>query len=403
MQKLKSFLRQYPRQFWLMFFGMFLSTIGTSMIWPFLMIYVKAKLGQPLGVVASLFTINSLVSLAAAFIAGPIADRAGRKWVLIVSLIGNGLVYLLLGQAATLLEFAILMIFWGLFSPLYRVGGDAMLADLIPPHQRPDAFALLRMSNNVGIALGPAIGGFIASSSYFIAFICAATGLTSYGLLLLFFARETLPDEAKNNFKPRHPFEGYGTVLHDRHFLTTTGGFMLAQMAIVPIWVLMSVYVKENFGIAENQFGLIAATNAMMVILFQFPVTMITKRFPPLSVMTAGTAIYALATFCISLASGFWGFWLCMVLMTSGELMLVPTSSTYAANLAPTNMRGRYMSIYGLSWGVASGVSSPMGGFLNDNLGPKAIWYGASLMGVLGMSVFLRLRQKHPEPESLVH
>lgn len=386
-----------------MFFGMFLSTIGTSMIWPFLMIYVKAKLDQPLAMVASLFTINSIVSLGAAFIAGPIADRVGRKWVLVVSLIGNGLVYLLLGQATTMTQFVFLMIFWGLFSPLYRVGGDAMLADLIPPHQRPDAFALLRMSNNVGIAIGPAIGGFIASSSYFIAFICAAAGLSSYGLLLLFFARETLPMKAKNKAKSRHPFEGYGTVLRDRHFLTATGGFMLAQMAVVPIWVLMSVYVKDNYGLAENQFGLIAATNAIMVILFQFPVTIVTKRFPPLSVMAMGTAIYALATFCISLASGFWGFWLCMVFMTCGELMLVPTSSTYAANLAPADMRGRYMSIYGLSWGVASGVSSPMGGFLNDNLGPRAIWYGASLMGIFGMSVFLRLQRKYPETEILVH
>jgi predicted MFS family arabinose efflux permease len=214
-----------------------------------------------------------------------------------------------------------------------------MLADLIPPDRRPDAFALLRMSNNVGIAIGPAIGGFIASSSYYIAFLCAAAGLASYGLLLTFFARETLPEETRHKPKPRYPFEGYGTVLRDRQFLTATGGFMLAQMAIVPIWVLMSVYVKENYGVAENQFGLIAATNAVMVIIFQFPVTLITKRFQPLTVMATGTAIYALATFCIALASGFWGFWLCMVLMTSGELILVPTSSTYAANLAPADMR----------------------------------------------------------------
>jgi MFS family permease len=384
-----------------MFFGMFLSTIGTSMIWPFLMIYVSEKLDQTLAAVASLLTINSVVSLGSAFIAGPIADRVGRKWVLVISLIGNGLVYLLLGQATTFSQFAILMVFWGIFSPLYRVGGDAMLADLIPPERRPDAFALLRMSNNVGIAIGPAIGGFIASSSYFIAFICAAAGLTSYGLLLAFFARETLPEKAQTDPKPRHPFEGYGTVLRDKHFLTATGGFWLAQMAVVPIWVLMSVYVKENYGIAENQFGLIAATNAVMVILFQFPVTQQTKRFSPLAVMAAGTAIYTVATFCISLASGFWGFWLCMVLMTSGELMLVPTASTYAANLAPPDMRGRYMSIYGLSWGVASGVSSPLGGFLNDRIGPKAIWYGASVMGLLGLSVFLQLRRKYPESQTL--
>jgi len=401
--RIKHFIRQYPQQFWLMFSGMLLSTMGTSMIWPFLMIYVSEKLDRPLAAVASLLTINSLMSLGSALVAGPIVDRAGRKWVLIISLIGNGLVYLLMGQANSLMQFALLMAFWGLFSPLYRIGGDAMLADLVPPEQRAEAFALLRMSNNVGIAIGPAIGGFIASSSYNIAFVCAAAGLTGYGLLLAFFARETLPESGTMKRKLRHPLEGYGIVLRDRHFLTATGGFMLAQMCIVPIWVLLSVYVKNNFGIPENQFGLIAATNAVMVILFQFAITQQTKRLSPLPVMAVGTSIYALATFGISLATGFWGFWLCMVVMTFGELILVPTSSTYAANLAPADMRGRYMSIYGLSWGIASGIASPLGGFLNDNIGPQAIWYGASLTGVLGVVVFLRLKQRDPEPESLVN
>jgi MFS family permease len=390
-QKLRHILAAYPRQFWLMFFGMFLSTVGASMIWPFLMVYVSGKLDQPLGTVASLLTINAVVSLGAAFIAGPVTDRFGRKWVLVVSLLGNALVYLLLGQAITLLHFAILMVFWGLFSPLYRVGGDAMLADLVPPDQRADAYALLRMSNNVGVAIGPAIGGFIASSSYFIAFICAATGLASYGLLLAFFARETLPEREENEAPLENPFAGYKTVLSDRHFLAVTAGFMLAQMCAVSFWVLLGVYTKVNFGIPESQFGLIATTNAVMVILFQYLITQRTKRFAPLRVIAAGAAVYALAAFSVSLGTNFWGFWLSMVVMTVGEMILVPTTSTYVANLAPVDMRGRYMSIYGLSWGVAAGVASPMGGFLNDFIGPKAIWYGAALAGTVGAGLLLRL------------
>jgi len=378
-----------------MLLGMLLSTVGTSMIWPFLVIYVSEKLQQPLTTVTSLLTINSAVSLGAAFIAGPLTDRLGRKGVLVVSLISNGLVYLFLGQAATFAQFAILMAFWGLFTPLYRVGGDAMLADLVPPERRADAFAMLRMSHNLGIAVGPAVGGFIAASSYGVAFVCAACGLAGYGLLLAFFAHETLPesDGVPLSQKPRHALrlEGYDIVLHDRRFMISTAGLTLAQMCIIPIWVLLSVYAKRHFSVPESQFGLIAATNAVMVILFQFAVTQKTKTHPPLLVMAAGAAIYALATFGVSLASGFWGFWLCMVVMSTGELILVPTSSTYAANLAPRDMRGRYMSIYGLSWGIASGIASPMGGFLSDTLGPRAIWYGGALMGALGAAVFLSL------------
>lgn len=66
-----------------------------------------------------------------------------------------------------------------------------------------------------------------------------------------------------------------------------------------------------------------------------------------------------------------------MVIMTTGELLLVRTSSTYVANLAPADKRGRYMSIYGLTWGVSSGVGPLVGGMLSDNIGPKAPWQAA--------------------------
>ena len=119
--------------------------------------------------------------------------------------------------------------------------------------------------------------------------------------------------------------------------------------------------------------------------------------------MAGGTAIYAVASGSVSFATGFWGFWICMVVMTIGELMLVPTSSTYAANLAPADMRGRYMSIYSLSWGIASGIASPLGGFLNDAINPQAIWYGAATMGSIGMVIFLMLWRKQPRAETLVN
>ena len=83
--------------------------------------------------------------------------------------------------------------------------------------------------------------------------------------------------------------------------------------------------------------------------------------------------------------------------------MLVPTASTYTANLAPIDMRGRYLSIYGLTWGIASGVASPMGGFLSDTYGTQYIWYGAALVGVLGVFSFLLLDRVARYHQSLVN
>ncbi|HEX7976010.1 MAG TPA: MFS transporter, partial [Anaerolineales bacterium] len=135
-QRIRQAQQAYPRQFWLLFWGMLISTIGASMIWPFLMIYVSGKLRLPLTTVASLMTLSAIMGLVFSFIAGPVTDRAGRKWVMVVSLLGNAAGYLLMSRAATLPQFALLMAFNGAVNPLYRVGADAMMADLIPPERR---------------------------------------------------------------------------------------------------------------------------------------------------------------------------------------------------------------------------------------------------------------------------
>ncbi len=383
--------RDYPSQFWLMFWGMLMSTVGASMIWPFLTIYVSGRVQRPLGQVASLMTLNSLVGIGAAFLAGPITDRLGRKWVMVISLVGNGAVYLLMGQAERLWHFALLLSLWGFFGPMYRIGGDAMLADLVPPQRRPDAYALLRMSNNVGVAVGPAVGGFLASTSYGVAFLMAALGLSGYGFLLAFFARETLPRSARSQpLEP--PWKAYRQVLRDGRFLRFVGLFVAAQMCAVLIWVLMGVYAKTQYGVLENRFGLIATTNATLVVALQFSITQRTKRYPPLRMLALGTLLYALGVGSVALARGFWGFWFSMVVYTLGEMVLVPTASTYAANLAPAEMRGRYMSIYGLGWNVAAGLASPLGGYLSDFFGPASTWYGGLFIGLLGAAGFLRLQ-----------
>jgi MFS family permease len=83
-----------------------------------------------------------------------------------------------------------------------------------------------------------------------------------------------------------------------------------------------------------------------------------------------------------------------MVVMTIGELIIVPTSSTYIANLAPVDMRGRYMSFYTLTWGVASGIGPVFGGFLSDLFGPKAIWIGGAIAGGMGVVFFQILARR---------
>lgn len=394
---LRALWSVYPRQFWLLFFGLMISTIGSSMIWPFQMIYASERLGLPLTAAAGLVSLNWWMGLLSSFVAGPIIDRAGRKWVMAISLFVNGLAYLGLSHADTLPEFALLMGMAGAFNPLYRVGADAMMGDLIGPEKRVDAYSLLRTSNNVGVALGPAIGGIIASNSYTIAFYCAAAGLLIYSVMVTFLAGETLPAEVRANLPKREPFGGYGRVLKDRQFMAFIGAFTLTQFCASLIWILMGVYAKQNFGVEESQYGFIPTVNALMVIFFQFFVTQVTKRHSPLGMLTIGSLFYAVAVGSVALAGGFWGFLASMVVLTIGELILSPTATTMAANLSPAEMRGRYMSIYGLTWGVAAMISPIFGGLLNDYVAPAATWVGGGVIGAASVIFFLVLIRRYPK------
>jgi MFS family permease len=393
---LHSLIREYPSQFWLLFWGMLVSTVGASMIWPFLMIFVSERLQLPLSVVATLMTLNSGVGLMFSFIAGPIIDKVGRKWVMVISLVMNGIAYLLMSQAQSLPAFAMLMALSGAFNPLYRVGADAMMADLIQKEKRVEAYSILRMGNNVGVALGPAIGGFLATLSYTLAFAFAATGMLMYSSLVAFFARETLPAApARLSSEPvRERLGGYDKVWRDRKFLSFIGAFALTQISAAIMWVLLSVYAKQNFQVPENQYGFIPTTNAVMVVLLQMFVTLRVKNRSPLYVLSFGAFIYAIGVGSVALGQGFWYFWGSMVVFTIGELILTPTATTMAANLAPTDMRGRYMSIYGLTWGVGIGIGPVLGGLLNDSLGPAFIWYGGMVIGLMSALVFLMLARR---------
>ena len=307
-QTLRKAFQTYPSQYWLMFVGMLISTIGSSMIWPFIMIYVSGRLNLPLTQIASLTSINAGVGLVFNFIAGSTTDKIGRKWVMVISLLGNGLVYLLQSHATTYGGFALAMGLAGAFNPLYRVAADAMMADMIPNDQRSEAYSVMRMSNNLGISLGPTIGGFIAARSYNTVFYIAASGMIIYSLLIILFARETLP--GKNGSTPvqvTRESGGYGKVMRDRHFLSFISAFTFCQLTASIVWVLLSVYVKTNYHIPEQQFGLIAATNAIMVVLFQIWVTKLTRRYQPLKAMIVGALFFAVGVGSIGLGTRFLG------------------------------------------------------------------------------------------------
>ena len=388
-----AFFSRYPLQFWLMIVGALINSIGSTMVWPFLLIYFRERLGIGMLQASSLLTIKAVASLLSSIVAGSLTDRLGRKKVMVFSLISSGLSYLLFLPANTFPFYIFLMLLGGSVEPMYRVGSNAMLADLLPDEDRASGYALLRMVTNIGLTIGPLLSGILILKSYAIMFTSAAICLVFYGLFALLFFRESMHiDRNKSGSQPIAIKDGgYGQIFRDGPFIAFCVSFFFLMTCMAPIFITLTAYAKENFGIPENQLGYLMTTNALVVIFFQFGVTKITERRKPMQVMTFGALIYALGAGSIALGNTLWAFIGSMIVISLGEIILMPTSTTYTANAAPSHLRGRYMSIYGISQEAGIGLGPIIAGALNDYLFPQAIWYGCMAAGLIGMLGFFLL------------
>ncbi len=393
---------QFPPQFWLMVGGMFLSLAGTSMVWPFLALYVSARLQIPLAEVGILITLQALAGAVGTLLAGLLVDRWGRKTGMVLSLVGMAVSYVALTWANSWRAFAAAMALMGLFAPAFRIGGDAMAADMVPPQERDQAYALLRTASNAGLAVGPMMGGWLAAmASYAWAFYGAAASLMLYALILLKWARETRPnsdDPATPSAEEANPLKAYGVLLRDARLLAFLAAALVTWMAGGLIWIYLGVYMRDWYGLGEAKYSVLVTTNAVMVMLLQYRVTSWAKQvLSPRLMMVIGALLYAGATGGVLLAQTFWAFWSLMVIMTVGEMLLVPTASTWVANLAPVHLRGRYLSTMAFMWSLGAGVIAPVGGWLSDRFSPRAPWVAGAILAILGA---LGFALQQPPPSS---
>jgi MFS family permease len=388
--RIRSTIAEYPFQFWILFCQRFIGSAGGSLVWPFFTIYLRQRLGIPLTTVGFLFAINAGVGLFSQVIWGPVVDRYGRKAAMVVGLSNEVVVMMGFALLGSLNAYAVLIALSGLIEPASRIGSDAMIADLIEKDKRAGAYALLRMVSNAGVAIGPAVGGFLAATSYLLTFSSAAVGATVALLLVVFLVKETKPELSEDE-KSEAVGGGYLHILRDFRFIGFCLASILLWMAYEPFMQVLPVYMKEGFGIPESGYGLIMTVNALMVVFFQFAVTRITERYSDAYVMAAGSFWTGLAALGAVLSNNIWLFLVSMVILTIGELIWAPTAITYVARIAPVDMRGRYMGVYGMVSGISFGIGPIASGFAYDNIAPVAVWYLTLGLATVGTVAFMAL------------
>ncbi len=153
-----------------------------------------------------------------------------------------------------------------------------------------------------------------------------------------------------------------------------------ALIVYMQINTTLSVYLRDVHGTLPQGFGHIMSLNAAMVVLFQFWVTRRVKNHHQLSAMVVGNLLYAVGFVMYGLTNMYWEFLSAMVIITVGEMVIAPIVQTLIANIAPEDMRGRYMAAYHLGWGIAASVGPLTAGIIIDDYNPNWVWYASGII-----------------------
>jgi MFS family permease len=394
-QKIIDLYNDYPPKFWTLLAITFIDRLGGSLLFPFFALYLTKRFDVGMTQVGMLFLVWSLTSFVGSMLGGALTDRFGRKWIVIFSLVSTSFSSVVMGLVGSLQAFFTLALVVGVFTEVGGPAYQAMVADLLPAEKRAQGYGLFRVTFNLSVVIGPAIGGFLAARSYLLLFISDAIISLISAVLVAIYLPETKP-EAVEGAQPESmagTFGGYFQVLRDRVFML----FLLTCMLMVFVYMNMNttlgVYLRDVHGIPESGYGLILSLNALMVVLFQFPITRRIEGKPQMLMMALGMALYTIGFSMYGLVSIYPLFLLAMVIITIGEMLVAPVSQALTAQLAPEDMRGRYMAVFGISWGLPFAIGPILAGLVMDKLNPTWLWYIAGLIGILATSGFLGLHR----------
>ena len=330
---------------------------------------------------------------------GALTDKFGRKSMLIIGLVSSASVALVMGLVNDWRMFYILVSLTGFVSNIGDPAASAMVADILPVEKRTDGYGILRIAVNLAVTIGPAIGGLLAGISYFLLFVMDC--IISYIAAFLVFTSlaETKPmlPEGQAQIGLIQSIHGYGKVFRDRIFMVFV--FLITMTAIVYLQIdsTLSVFLRDMHGTTPQQFGIILSLNAIMVVLLQFTFTRLIKHRQPINMMALGNLFYGFGFTMYGFVSSYALFLIAMAVITIGEMIIAPVYQTIIANMAPHNMRGRYMAVYQCGRGFASAIGPLAAGVILDYYDPRWVWYAGGIICALVAFGYLFLKQNAGE------
>jgi DHA1 family tetracycline resistance protein-like MFS transporter len=383
------------------FLIVFLDLLGFGLILPLLPYYAETFNASDT-MIGLLVASNAAAQLIGAPLLGRFSDRWGRRPILIISLIGTGLSFILLGIANSLLVLFVSRIFDGLTGANISVA-QAYITDVTDESNRAKGLGLVGAAFGLGFILGPATGGLLSQFGYAVPAFTASALVAINLVMVIFWLPESLPEEQRQQMasedQPRITLAAMITALKrplSGPLLTTRFIFGLAFSTFQTIF---SLYALRRFNLDAQQTGFILAYVGVLSVIVQGGlIGVLTKRFSEKLLIILSVAVMAVSLFA-------WGF---APSVTALLIILAPTAlaggvlnTVISSALTKTVTRQEVGGLLGLSSSLESltrVIAPTIGGFL---LGQLGTWspgvFGAVLLVGLFAYVWLVIYKQSPQ------
>ena len=390
LQRSLSELRAYPRQFWVLTLGTFIYVGAAALAFPFEGIYLHRVVGASMSLVGVVFGLVPVAVMPLQFFGGQLTDRLGRRVVIIVTAFVGVVWFVGFAYVQEVWQVAALVALESAVGwPLFQTASNAMIADLVAPEHRQEAFSINRVAMNLGVVVGPAAAGLALGMgvSFRQLFLAAAVGCTPMLLMVVVWIKESRPASALAPEKHTDAAgrSGYRIVFADRVFLVFCLVAVLPVFCIGNFGSIFSVYITDFLGVADGQWGGLLALNALIVATVQYPLVRATRLRNRMVLLAISSALLALGLGGSAFAGPLWTLVLLIIVLSVGETLLSPVASAEVSDLAPEAVRGRYMGVWTIVW----------------NGGGEAFAI-LLVVGLVGVVLFLALapgwRRRRPHP-----
>ncbi len=379
-----------PPKIWIHFAATLVNRMGTMAI-PFLVLYLTKDVGftaERAGLILGLYGAGSLV--VSPFL-GRLADRLGHVRLMKASLLSSGLVLLAYPLAHSMGQIVAVTIALAVTAEAFRPASLSVLTDLAPPEQRKAAFAVNRLAINLGMSIGPAVGGYLAEISFPSIFrVDGATSILAFAVLAMTGFK--VAEHAMAAGSDGEPAARSRPAYKDMQLL----GFLAACVPLAAVFFqhegALPLDVVRDLGLPASFFGWMFTINTTLIVLFEVQLNLRTSHWPHRKSLFIGG---------LFIAAGFGAMAFCrtgpaiagtVVIWTIGEMILLPSMSNFVAELAPADRRGEYMGLYSMSWGLAFAVGPWLGTLVLQRFGRVSLWAGTFAVAALASIAMGRMR-----------